>query len=431
MRSGVMGEQRPAVAGAGRSGAPPAVASYAGRAAWIAFALTAPLYLATMNRAIGFIDRGELAAVAYTFGIPHATGYPTLMLIGGALAHLVPLRPVLVLNAFAAVLVAAGAAVLTLLLDRVLATVAPTVGATAGARARGGYALGAASFTALSVTWWQQANGFEVYALHAVLMPLVVLLCLRWVDAPAAAATRAGWAFALVLGLAFTNHLTTVLLAPGLLAVAVSRFGFGRRFWRRVASLVPPFLIGLLPYAWLPLRSAMSPRFDWGGTRTLAGFVHQVTGADYRGWMFADPASFATQARYLLWRVPWDFVWLGLLVAALGALWLARRAPALAGMAALFTLCGAVFAAGYRILDLDAYLLTTILGLATFFAAGLLRLHERLGARVAIICTVVLVALAAALHWSGADESGNRLVEHRVADVLGPLPPRAMLITTS
>src|SRR6185295_17753870 len=73
-------------------------------AAWIAFGTTLPVFLATMNRTIGFIDRGELAAVAWTFGIPHSTGYPTLMLLAGAVAHLIPLRPVLVLNGLAAML---------------------------------------------------------------------------------------------------------------------------------------------------------------------------------------------------------------------------------------------------------------------------------------------------------------------------------------
>ena len=86
------------------------ISAPARRSAWLVFALTLPIYLVTMNRTIGFVDRGELAAVAWTFGIPHATGYPTLMLIAGAVAHLVPLRPVLALNALAAVLVAASAA---------------------------------------------------------------------------------------------------------------------------------------------------------------------------------------------------------------------------------------------------------------------------------------------------------------------------------
>ena len=69
-------------------------------ASLLAFLLTAVLYLATMSRTYGFIDRGELAAVATTLGIAHATGYPTLTLLGHVAVRLFPfVRPVLVLNA--------------------------------------------------------------------------------------------------------------------------------------------------------------------------------------------------------------------------------------------------------------------------------------------------------------------------------------------
>ena len=36
-------------------------------------------YLLTMNRTFGVVDCGELAACAYTLGIPHPTGYPIMM----------------------------------------------------------------------------------------------------------------------------------------------------------------------------------------------------------------------------------------------------------------------------------------------------------------------------------------------------------------
>jgi hypothetical protein len=408
--------------------------SSAARAAWIASALTLPVYWATMNRTVGFIDRGELAAAAATFGIPHPTGYPTLMLVAGAVTHLLPLRPVLALNALVGLFAAAGAAALTLLLDRVLLAAA---GDSIGPRARAAYALLAALFVALTMTWWQQANGFEVYALHALFMPLVVLLSLRWIDAAAESAPgqtstrehRAGFAFALVTGLSFTNHLTTLLLAPGLLIAAGMRLGWGRRLWRGVARLAPAFVIGLLPYAWLPLRSAMHPRFDWGGVRSLGAFLHHVSGVDYQRWMFAHLSTMTLQARYLLWRIPLDYAVVGVLVAGLGAGLLARRVPRLAALSLGLAVAGAAFAAGYGIPDLDGYLLTIVLGLALCFAAGLLRLHERFGPRVAIPLAAALVVLNGALHWRACDEHGNRMVEGFVHDVLGPLPRNAVLFT--
>jgi hypothetical protein len=407
--------------------------SPAARAAWCASALTLPIYWVTMCRTIGFIDRGELAAVATTFGIPHPTGYPTLMLVAGALTRLVPLRPVLVLNALVGVFAAAGVAVLTLLFDRILSR----VGGSLEPRTRAAYALLAGVFTGLTPTWWQQANGFEVYALHALFMPLVVLLFLRWSDAATADSPdttstrtrRAGWAFALVTGLSFTNHLTTVLLAPGLLTAAVMRFGWGRGLWRRILPLAPPFLIGLIPYAWLPIRSSMHPRFDWGHIDSPRAFIHHVSGADYQRWMFADLSVMGLQLRYLLWSVPLDFAVVGLLVAGIGAILLVRRAPVAAALSLACVVAGVLFAIGYGIPDPDAYRLTLLLGLSVCYAAGLVRLHERFGVRTAFAVAALLVGVNGILHFKECNERGNRLVEGFVHDVLGPLPRDAVLFT--
>ena len=88
-----------------------------------------------------------------------------------------------------------------------------------------------------------------------------------------------------------------------------------------------------------------------------------------------------------------------------------------------------MFAVNYRIPDLDSYLLTTVLGLGILVAAGLLRILERFGARAAIACGIGLVLANGALHWRDCDESGNRLPEAFVHDLIGPLPPNALLFT--
>ena len=146
--------------------------------------------------------------------------------------------------------------------------------------------------------------------------------------------------------------------------------------------------------------------------------------------MFSSWTTFESQLRYVLWRLPWDFLWIGLVLAALGAAVLARRRGAFALAAGLFVVAGLAFATGYQIMDLDAYLLTAVLGLGIFLAAGLARLAERFGSRPAIGIAAALVVLALGTHWRASDESGNRLAAALVTDQLGPLPPRAVLFTT-
>ena len=403
--------------------APPATV-----AAAASFAVTLCLYLTTMNRTIGFIDRGELAATAWTLGIPHPTGYPTLTLLGWLVTHLIPLRPVLVLNALAAVLVAAAVGAFTLLVDDVLGRVA----LQSEPRPRAVLSALGATLTGVSATWWEQANGYEAYALQALLLPLTVLLFLRWTDqvpgSAAAGARPVGPWFALTLGLAFTAHLTTVLLAPALIVFAWNRLG-GMRLLRAALRLVPAFLAGLLPYALLPLRSAQGPRFDWGGTHTLNGFLDHVSGREFRGWMFADAETWLRQARFLAYRLPWDTAWAGLLAAAIGAGLLARRSRALGAALALVIVVAALYACGYRIRELEPYLLGCIFGLGLFASVGLLAIRERFGPAAAVTCGLLLIALNVSVHWRECDESGNRLVEDLTLNQLRSLPPRTLLFT--
>jgi len=406
----------------------------AARGALAVFGITLAAYLATMCRGVGLIDRGELMAAAWTFGIPHPTGYPTLTLLAGAVAHVVPLRPALTLNALAAVLAAAGAAVVARLLDRVLAAVAPALGAPARAACAAAAAL-AAAFTQV---WWQQANGYEVYALHALFVALVTWLGVRWLDAcaladagavPPASAARAGIAFAFVTGLSFTNHATTVLLAPGLVAAALLTPGGARALPRRVAALAPAFVAGLLPVLWLPLRAAMHPALDWGHPATPAALLHHLRGGDYARWLFADGHAMALQLRYLAWRVPLDWAYAGLVIAALGVPRLWRASRPLAAIAIGHTLAGLAFAVGYAIPDLDAMLLAAVPGIAMLFAAGLAAIHERAGARGALGVAAAIAVLGVVLHAGDCDERRNALAEGYTRDAIGPLPPRAVLLT--
>ncbi|MBI5711109.1 MAG: DUF2723 domain-containing protein [Candidatus Eisenbacteria bacterium] len=459
-----MARARPTGPLAGRAGALPA--------ALLVFLVTAPVYLLTMARAIGFVDRGELAAVAVTLGVAHPTGYPTFTLLGHLATRLIPLPPVLALNVFAALLVAAGAGVMVLLFDHALARLdAALPPRRAGRRAPGAPASGAgpawrtalaalaALATSLTATWWRQANGFEVYALHALFLPLVTLLFLRWVDGartgapaggdpepgsghadatrgrgaaprPAPAPARSGAVFALVLGLSFTNHMTTVLLAPAFLATFFAASGAGRAAWARLLGLAPWFAFGLLPYLWLPLRARMHPLINWGDPETFHRFFAHVSAWQFRVWMFTDPDTFRQQTTWFFRQLPGDLSTVGLL-AALPGLALLLRARARLGVFALLLFAATILYAGnYQIRDIDSYYMTAILALGLCGAAGLLLVLRRLGPAAAVAFGATLVALNGFLHWRACDESGNRLVVDLTENMLGSLPRNSVLISS-
>ena len=289
--------------------------------------------------------------------------------------------------------------------------------------------------------WWQQANGYEVYALHALMLPLVLVLYLRWIEAEEVAGGRAdersvrrargrGRLFAILLGLAFTNHMTTGLLGPALLTHAVVSLGPSRATMRRFLALAPWWALGLLPYAYLPLRASAHPAIAWGDVGTWRGFIAHLTAWQYRVWMFADPATFREQLNYFLAVVPDDLAYGGLVLAVAGAWWLARRRGRLALLAGLMLVATVLYSCNYGIRDIDPYFLPALIALGVAATAGLTALRDAAGTRTALAVGALLVAGSAVLHYRACDESGNTLAHDLAANVLETLPPHALMLST-
>jgi hypothetical protein len=89
--------------------------------------------------------------------------------------------------------------------------------------------------------------------------------------------------------------------------------------------------VGLAPYFYLPLRSAADPALDWGDPETLRRLWEHVTGAQFRH-LLVTPFGNGPQLRYLASLPLRELGWPGLVVAAAGGIWLARRCRAVARM---------------------------------------------------------------------------------------------------
>jgi len=397
------------------------------RAAAATAATALAVYLPTMSRSIGFVDRGELSAVAATLGIAHPTGYPTLTLVGHLATGIGALRPVVALNVLAALWVALGAGLLVPLYAKAVRSAAPAADERAVVLLASLSALG----TAFGATWWQQANGFEAYALQALFLPLVGLAFFVWLEHPQDRSWRGCAAvFGFVLGFSLTNHLTTVLTAP---AFAVAYFiarGFRRETWAGLLRALPGFVLGLTPYVYLPLRAAAGPRFDWGDPRTLPLLIEHVSAKQYRVWMFASGEDVRLQLVFLVTNLPWDVGFVALGLAALGFVVLVKRDRGLALFSALSIAFAMTFAAGYAIRDIDPYVMPGLLGFGILASAGLGGVLDRRGTMTAGAIAAACVVLSLALHWRACDESGNRLVEDYARNLLRSMPSRAVLFSS-
>lgn len=138
-------------------------------------------------------------------------------------------------------------------------------------------AIGALAF-AVSWTFWSQAVIAEVYTLNALFVALVVLTLLVWREERR---DRYLLLAAFLMGLALTHHLTSGLLLPaGLLFVFLveRRKLRDRRIVLKGAAL---FVLGLLPYLYLPIRALMDAPLNEADPSSPGRFLLLVTASSY------------------------------------------------------------------------------------------------------------------------------------------------------
>jgi len=433
--------------------------------------LTFIAYQFTLAPGPGFIDAGELATDCYTLGIAHPTGYPLFVIIGWIFSHL-PIAATVIgrLNEMAALFTALGAGALTLASQEVFANWfynaskstannpkdktkkqvgnQPRTSSSAVAlpfAQNTHVAAICAVFTGiaggLSATWWEQSTSIEVYPLHLFLISLTLYFFLRFVrleDPSSRSITKHGIFFAVSLGLSFTNHLTTILLAPAFLYLYFSRFGFGSASWGKLLKLAVPFVAALLVYLYLPIRSSQYPLMDWGHPASFDSFMHHVTGGQYKVWMFTKEAR-SKNWSYFWSEWPREFTYLGAVIALLGIYQCLLAKGKRRGEMAIFTLLlffSCIFyAINYNINDIDSYFLLAYLTTALWIGAGfyfLSSLFIRKNWKAMPISTALFAVLAVLLLTSAKrpDESGNHMVENYTKNALLNLPKNAIVFSS-
>lgn len=393
------------------------------------------VYLLTMSRSVGFIDSGELAAVAAGLGIAHPTGYPLYTLLG-RVAMMLPLgvEEIVRLNLLSALLGSAGVVLMFFVVRTVLLAPAwnPRGEREQGTGFRGDAASAAAALLfGFSETAWSQALVAEVYALHGFMISAVILLFLRAAAArPPRAALWAAAAF--VLGLSFGNHMTTVLLVPGLALLVWSSLGRSRGERGNILRMIPPFLFGLSVYLYLPLRGAAGPWLSWGDPTSPGRFLSHLRGKQYSVWIFSSTEATARQFSYFLGSFPAEFAYAGAAVALAGLAVLFRRAKILAGVTTLFFVFCVLYAINYDIHDIDSYFLLAYWTTALWAGVGveaLLGRMPKLPKPAAVVLALLFPLAAFTMHRATVDESGNRLVEDYTRNLLASVRPNALVLS--
>lgn len=252
-------------------------------------------------------DTGEMTVAAYTLGVAHPTSYPLYVLLS-RLGIIIPLgNPAYRLNLLSAV---AGAAACALLFT----VLRPRFGRLA--------ALAAAACLAFNASFWAVSQVSEMYSLWLLGAIGLIALAGRLSED---ASERLWPAFCFSCGVLLANRLDLILLAPGLLWLALAArptakgednlwlglalfaapaaavlsgsnlpaaaLVVGTFLWRargdgmrrRVAWAMGAGFAGLSVYLFLPVRSATGPFLDWNHPAALANFLDSILRTRYGG----------------------------------------------------------------------------------------------------------------------------------------------------
>jgi len=399
------------------------------------------LYLQTLAPTVLYYDypamrdSTALQVKAYILGIPDVTGYPTYTMLTHLFIYLPFGDPAYRVNLASAIYAAGAVFLVYFICLKLTCQIAPS--------AVGALLIGT------SETFWSQAVIAEVYTLNVLFIAAIILVLLVWQDKRK---DRYLLLAAFLAGLSLTHHITSGLLLPaGLLFVLlVDRKRLTDR--RLVLKGVGLFLLGLLPYMYLPVRASMGftrwtisvdhtlVRYD---PSTFKGFLDLVTGGDFKGAMFVfGPAELPARGVYYLGYLLQQFHPLFLAVALLGVLHLLIKDRAAILLLGFLYVGWLLFALEYDISDIYYYFIPTYLILAVVAAAGFasllstvrtlvanLPVQARTGAVTLALVTVVLTPfLGVRETYAEVDRSEDYKGREALETVASRVEPNATLI---
>lgn len=380
------------------------------------------IYLTTLASTVIHLDVGELATVQSTLGIAHPTGYPLFTIVGYLFTKLLfPFRQIDVLNLLAAIYCALAVWVLVKLNFLVLNKITKQ---TSSKRKKQfeiteEQKLIASSVVGLiigfSKTFWFQSTSVEVYSLHLFLMSLILFFT---VTAYYSNEKKHWYFLAIFLALGFSNHMTTVLLIPGIAFLFFKQNGFNKKsFLLIVKMLLVFFPILILVYSYLPLRALQNPILNWGNPIDFERFIRHVSGKQYQVWIFSSFDAAKKQFVYFIESLPLELGYIGLVISLIGIPFFIKRSKTIAIFLLINFIIAVSYSINYDIADIDSYFLLAFvsLGLLSSFAIVLLikNLPNKFYQLVFLIPSFLIF-----INYSNVDKSNNYVFEDYTREII-------------
>ena len=421
------------------------------------------VYLTTLAPSVVEIDSGELAAVQATLGIAHPTGYPLFTMIG-YLFSLIPLNfsKIYQLNILAAFWCSLGAGIFAYTVKLVLDNITSfqfnkTVKIEKSKKNIKGKknvpvskktsipenikyltALFSGSILAFEQTFWFQSTSVEVYSLHIFLINLIILFLIKaylFDKNPLNKIVKKRWMlFAVVLGLGFTNHMTTLLILPGAAYLYFEKNKFNSSSIKTILLLLLIFLpLLILFYSYLPIRASQNPQLNWGNPVNFENFYRHISGKQYQVWLFSSTAAAKKQLAYFINRLPDEFN-ISLFIALFGILvsfFMARKFFIFLLITFLFTVA---YSINYDIVDIDSYFLLAFIALSFFSAFGIIKILsyleiKKFGIIIPSILILLFIGVEFYYNYTNVDQSNVYTFKDYTLDLINSTEKNSIIFS--
>ncbi|MCF8266639.1 MAG: DUF2723 domain-containing protein [Ignavibacteriales bacterium] len=423
------------------------------------FFVAAFVYSLTLAPSLVEIDSGELAAVQFLPGIAHPSGYPLFTLIGHLFTKLpFPVRTITLGNIQAMIYTLGGIIFFYVTLLRIYRgsisedTIAQNGKVKKPAKKKPAAVknhqlpgldvisllfIAASGMLAFSLTVWRQSTSIEVYSLHFLLLNTILFFSVRayFSSEVKTKFINNDWVLVfLIMGLSFANHLTTILIFPGIVFLYLKKTGItGSSIKRLIISGIPGFLLMLLFYLYLPITASANPALNWGNPVDFERIFRHVSGKQYQVWMFSSLDAAFKQLWYFLSRLPLEFGYIGIIPVVLGFFKAFRVQKSISVFVLINLLVTVFYSINYDIHDIDSYFLLSFISLTYFAFWGLFFIFELIkdSGRQSQFFTfsLIFVITPLVINFSKADRSEVYIFEDYTKSILASLPQNSIVLT--
>ncbi len=404
------------------------------------------VYQLTLAPSIIQIDCGELAAVQYTFGIAHPSGYPLFTVLGYLFGLIpLPLSKIYQYNILASLytsfavffIIKTFRAILSKLTftnqeknNKKKKNVSPIILSKLNDLQISLLSISGGLIAAFSKTFWFQSTSVEVYSLHLLL--LSIILYKSFLIANKEKTTRKDWILlAFFIALGFGNHLTTFLILPALAYLFIKKEGFNKNslITFSISSLTFIFTFSLL-YAILVFRALSKPLINWGNPINLENLIRHISGFQYQVWMFSSSEAAKKQFIYFITNLPTEFAYLSFLIGVIGLFITYKVFKHNYVFILIFLISTILYSINYDINDIDSYFIGAFISFTflTLFAIIVLTQKYYLNNNLFVLF-LILPLFQLFYNFSNVNQSGNYAYNDYTNYILKNAKKNAMIIS--